>query len=194
MRAHVWQVLEKLQEHNLYVKGEKYKFHVTVILWIFYWTTGKEGISMDQSKVCAVAEWPTAQIVKEFQCFLRLTNFYSRIICDFNLIPSPLTSLLNQKLKKLAWNDMVDKAFTQLKQWRLINWYGNCVTSALQGKSQVVPCFLFFPTMEQNYDIGNHQLLANYNACNKSQQPTKDSLIVGAATLLSSSLVTECDC
>lgn len=49
---HVCQVLTKLWEKQLYVKGEKYEFHTTKILFLGYIIDHHE-ISMDQNKVQA---------------------------------------------------------------------------------------------------------------------------------------------
>lgn len=62
---HVQQVLQRLLQHQLYVKGKKCEFHQRTISFLGY-IIGPEGVSMDQSKVSAAVDWPTPQTHKDF--------------------------------------------------------------------------------------------------------------------------------
>ena len=60
---HVQQVLQRLQDHPLYVKAEKSAFHVTTVTFLgFVLTPG--GANMDEGKVTAVLNWPKPTTVK----------------------------------------------------------------------------------------------------------------------------------
>lgn len=63
-------------QKQLYVKGEKCKFHVTTVTSLGY-IIGVKGITMDQKKLDAMRGLPIPHTVKEF---LGFTNFYQRVI------------------------------------------------------------------------------------------------------------------
>ncbi|KAL0187607.1 hypothetical protein M9458_014706, partial [Cirrhinus mrigala] len=111
---HVTQVLQRLREHHLYLKGEKCEFHKTTIHFLGYVIT-PEGVQMDQRKVEAARDWPQPTTVKELQRFLRFTNFYRWFIFHFSQLSAPLTSMLKRKPKNLTWTSDALKAFQQLK-------------------------------------------------------------------------------
>lgn len=73
--THVDQVLQRLSQHKLYVNGEKCEFHQHIISFLGC-IISPEGVSMDQSKVPAVVDWPTPQNCKDLQRFLGIANFY----------------------------------------------------------------------------------------------------------------------
>ncbi|KAI2666750.1 Transposon Tf2-8 polyprotein [Labeo rohita] len=113
-RQHVLQVLQKLQQHSLFLKLEKCEFHQPTVQFLGY-NISAEGVQMDQGKVDAILKWPKPTSVKELQRFLRFTNFYRRFIMDYSTITAPLTSLLRGKPKHLLWNPAAHEAFEQLK-------------------------------------------------------------------------------
>lgn len=61
---HINVVLSKLREHQLYVKREKYEFHVTTVKFLGY-VISSEGVEMEESKVRAIREWSRPKTVKE---------------------------------------------------------------------------------------------------------------------------------
>lgn len=109
---HVHQVLKKLLDHQLYIKGEKCEFH-QCILFLGY-VISPEGVSIDETKV-VVEQWPTPYSVKKLQCFLIFTNFYRHIFWGFSYIALPLTSLLRGGPRRLKWNPDAAQAMSQLK-------------------------------------------------------------------------------
>lgn len=54
---HICEVLLKLREHHLYVKGEKCEFHAATTSFLGY-IINPQGTAMDQEKVKAMADWP----------------------------------------------------------------------------------------------------------------------------------------
>ncbi|KAK3505715.1 hypothetical protein QTP70_004361, partial [Hemibagrus guttatus] len=78
-------------------------------------TATQQGVEMDQTKVCAVTEWPEPTTVRELQRFLGFANFYWRFIRNYSSIASPLTSLLKSKPRRLVWNEMAREAFVRLR-------------------------------------------------------------------------------
>ncbi|KAL0172764.1 hypothetical protein M9458_033075, partial [Cirrhinus mrigala] len=182
-RQHVLQVLQKLRQHSLFLKLEKCEFHQSSVQFLGY-NISAEGVQMDQGKVDAIQKWPLPTCVKELQRFLGFTNFYRRFIMDYSTITAPLTSLLRGKPKHLLWNPAAHKAFRQLKttfstapvlqhpdperpftvEVDASTIGVGAVLSQAVGEPPVLhPCAFFsrkLTPVEQNYDIGNRELLA----------------------------------
>ena len=71
----VAEVIRRLEENNLYVKLEKYKWKVREVEFLEV-VIGPEGIKMEKGKIKGVLEWPTPKCVKDIQKFLGLANYY----------------------------------------------------------------------------------------------------------------------
>ena len=59
------EVIKRLEENNLYVKPEKYRWKVREIGFLRV-VIGPEGIKMEEEKVKGVLEWPTPKMCKSF--------------------------------------------------------------------------------------------------------------------------------
>lgn len=68
-------VLERLREHDLYLKPEKCVFDSPSVEYLGMYV-GKEGITMDPVKVKGIMDWPEPRTVKEVRSFLGFVNFY----------------------------------------------------------------------------------------------------------------------
>ncbi|XP_049335604.1 uncharacterized protein LOC125802248 [Astyanax mexicanus] len=110
----VRQVLTRLLEHQLYVKGEKCEFHLPSTTFLGY-IISPTGITMDDHKVEAVVSWPRPRSVKDLQNILGFANFYRRFIRNFSSIAAPLTALLKGATKTLTWSSQAEQAFQTLK-------------------------------------------------------------------------------
>ena len=71
----VAEVIRRLEENDLYVKLEKYKWKVREVEFLGV-VIGLEGIKIEKEKVKRVLEWPTPMCVKDVQKFLGLVNYY----------------------------------------------------------------------------------------------------------------------
>ncbi|KAK7926171.1 hypothetical protein WMY93_008481 [Mugilogobius chulae] len=178
----VRQVLQRLLQHQLFVKAEKCEFHSPSVSFLGF-IIGHNFIQMDPEKVSAVTEWPTPSDRKQLQRFLGFANFYRRFIRNFSMIAAPLHALTSAK-SKFQWNPQAQQAFQRLK---------TCFTTApilampdttrqfivevdasevgvggvLSQRSpvdnKVHPCAFLSRKLspaEQNYDVGNRELLA----------------------------------
>ena len=68
-------VLQRLREHDLYLKPKKCKFNKTRIEYLgMIIEEGK--ISMDPVKLASIQDWPTPTTVKQVRSFLGFGNFY----------------------------------------------------------------------------------------------------------------------
>ena len=72
---HVRAILKHLQEHGLYVKLEKCKFHTWCVGFVGYVVT-PNGVLMEEDHVSTICNWPEPQTHREVQVFLGFTNFY----------------------------------------------------------------------------------------------------------------------
>ncbi len=182
-RQHVAEVLQRLREHQLYLKAEKFTFHLSSMLFLGY-NIDRSGIQMDEGKVEAVKSWPTPTTVKELQRFLGFAKFYRRFIQNYSSISSPLTNLLWGKPKSLSWTPAAEEAFNSLKQAftsapllvypdpeipfvvevDASTTVVGAVLSQQQGNpARLHPCAFYSRKLspaEINYDIGNRELLA----------------------------------
>uniref|UniRef100_A0A8C9T6V6 Gypsy retrotransposon integrase-like protein 1 n=5 Tax=Scleropages formosus TaxID=113540 RepID=A0A8C9T6V6_SCLFO len=181
--GHVREVLQKLAAHKLYVKGEKCQFHVHSVDFLGYILT-PNGVTMDPQKVSAVLSWPQPKTVKDLQRFLGFANFYRRFIRNFSSVAAPLTALLKGAPRRLTWTPEASQAFEDLKkrftsapilkhpdpklpfivEVDASEAGVGAVLSQRQGSPlKLYPCAYFSHKMsptEQNYDVGNRELLA----------------------------------
>ena len=91
----VAEVIKRLEENNLYVNLEKYKWKVREVGFLGV-VIGPNGIKMEEKKVKGVLEWPTPKCVKDVQKFLGLANYYRRFIEVF----ASIARLLHDMVKK----------------------------------------------------------------------------------------------
>ncbi len=182
-RQHVAEVLQRLKEHDLFLKAEKCSFHLSSVKFLGY-HIDQYGVRMDEGKVTAIRDWPIPTSIKELQRFLGFTNFYRRFIQNYSSIASPLTNLLKLKPKSLSWTQSATEAFDTLKEAFVsapilvhpdpdkafvvevdASTTGvGAVLSQQQGTlTRLPPCAFFSRKLnpaERNYDIGNRELLA----------------------------------
>lgn len=114
-KQHVRQVLERLQQHQLYVNLEKCQFGVDRVDFLGFVVSPK-GIEMERSRVEAIATWPLPSSMKDIQIFLRFTGFYRRFIKNYSKIAAPLTDRLKGNAKGyLQLDTQKREAFAKLK-------------------------------------------------------------------------------
>ena len=75
--GHLRAVLNLLQKHRLYAKLSKCVFFKTSVRYLGYIVDSK-GISMEQSKISAVQDWPLPENRHQLMQFLGLCNSYSQ--------------------------------------------------------------------------------------------------------------------
>ena len=180
--VHFRKVLHRLLENRIFVKAEKCEFSCSSTAFLGYIiSTG--SLSMDPEKVRAVEEWPKPVYRKALQRFLGFANFYRRFIRNYSTIAAPLTHLTSTKVRFL-WDQEAEKAFSELKkrfarapilvhpdperQFIVEVDASNVGVEAIlsqrsAGDSKVHPCAFYSHRLspaEQNYDIGNKELLA----------------------------------
>ena len=71
----VAEVIKKMEENDVYVKPEKYRWKVREVGFLGV-IIGPEGIKMEEEKMKEVLKWPMPKYVKNVQKFLGLANYY----------------------------------------------------------------------------------------------------------------------
>ncbi|XP_010270820.1 PREDICTED: uncharacterized protein LOC104607029 [Nelumbo nucifera] len=72
----------------------------------------REGVSVDNSKIQAIREWPKPQTIRALRGFLGLTGYYRKFVRDYGLLAAPLTKMLNKNA--FQWDEAANTAFTNL--------------------------------------------------------------------------------
>ncbi len=176
-------VLPHLIDHQLYAKAEKCEFHQESVSFLGY-VISSGGVAMDDKKIHNVVNWPQPTTLKELQRFLGFANFYRRFIRNFSTVAAPLTSMTKKGNQRLTWSPAAHQAFRTLKERFTTapilhhpdperefivevdaSSTGNgAVLSQRQGDPpKLYPCAFFsrkLNSAEQNYDVGNRELLA----------------------------------
>ena len=110
----VIEILKRLEENNLYIKPEKYKWKVREVNFLGV-VIGLEGIKIEDEKVKAVLDWPVPKLVEDIQKFLGLANYYRRFLEGFAKI-ARLLHKLTRKEQKWKWGIRQEKLFETLKK------------------------------------------------------------------------------
>ena len=111
---HVRLVLDRLREHSLYAKRSKCSFFQSEVEFLGF-VVGRNGISMENSKVKAVLDWPAPENRKQLMSFLGLANYYRKFVKDHAAICAPLTELLRQDIP-YQWGEKEQQAFDAIKK------------------------------------------------------------------------------
>ena len=112
-RQRVHQILNKLQNHDLYLKPEKCLFEKREME--FSGVVLQNGqIHMDDAKLKGVADWPVPRSVKDIRAFLGFTGFYRYFVPHYSQIARPLIDL-TCKAAVFHWGAPQTHAFETLK-------------------------------------------------------------------------------
>jgi hypothetical protein len=113
-RKIVCEVLQRLQDHDLYLKPEKCEFEKQEIEYLGMIIRPGE-VCMDPGKVSAVRDWPTPTTLRDVRAFIGFSNFYRRFIKDFSSIARPLHDLTKKDVP-WQWHMEQQHAFNTLKE------------------------------------------------------------------------------
>jgi hypothetical protein len=110
---HLYIILQRLHDHQLYVKFIKCAFWLKEIPFLGHVISAK-GIAVDPSKVQEVLDSKYPRSVTQIHSFLKLTGYYRRFIPNFSKIIKPMTKLL-EKDAMFKWSPQCEEAFLTLK-------------------------------------------------------------------------------
>jgi hypothetical protein len=113
-RKIVRKVLQRLQDHNLYLEPEKCKFEKQEIEYLGMIIHPGE-VCMDPGKVSAVRDWPMPTMLCNVRAFIGFLNFYRRFIKDFSSIARPLHDLTKKDVP-WQWHAEQQHVFDTLKE------------------------------------------------------------------------------
>src|ERR1700760_501300 len=108
----VKKVLDRLRDHNLYLKAEKCTFDAQEVEYLGH-IVGNGKFRMDPVKIQAIKEWPIPQNVKDVQTFLGFTNFYRKYIKGYSDIARILSRLTGSV--PWEWQEEQQEAFDKLR-------------------------------------------------------------------------------
>ena len=109
------QVLVRLRDANLKVNANKSSYAQDSVEYIEY-ILGENGIKPVPEKISAILAIKPPTSVKELRRFLGMVQFYRDMWQRRSHILAPLTDLVGEGKKKLAWNDIHQKAFNEMKK------------------------------------------------------------------------------
>jgi hypothetical protein len=109
----VTHVLQKLLDHDLFLKPEKCQFHKKEVEYLGVIIEGGK-VKMDPIKVKGITKWPVPNTVKEVHSFLGFCNFYGPFIPNFSGVARPLNDL-TKKNQQWHWGEIEQTAFDTLK-------------------------------------------------------------------------------
>ena len=89
----IGRVLQKLQQHNLFLKPEKCTFKQPSIKFLGV-HIDQGTVQMDNAKIKKVKNWQTPFNMREVQKFLGFTGYYWYFIQDYSCIAQPLLDLM----------------------------------------------------------------------------------------------------
>ena len=112
-RKRVHQILDKLRQHDLYLKPEKCLFEQREMEFLGV-VLSQGQIRMDNAKLQGVADWPTPRTLRDVRAFLGFTGFYSPLLPNCTTIdridpksnPIPLGRTTNQSLRNAQIPDV----------------------------------------------------------------------------------------
>ena len=108
------QVLDRMQEEDLYLKLAKCTFNQTEVEYLGL--VVKDGeVLMDPAKLKAMTDWEPPTLVKAVRSFIGFCNFYQKFIPNFSTLTQPLHNL-TKKGVPFIWRKEQDDAFIKLKE------------------------------------------------------------------------------
>ena len=112
-RTAVRDVLQVLQDHNLFLKPEKCVWESPCVNYLGLIL--EKGVTrMDPAEIMGIQDWPTPTTVKQVRSFLGFCNFYHAFIHGFSHIAKPLNNL-TKKDALWTWGEEQQMAFETLR-------------------------------------------------------------------------------
>ncbi|TFY52178.1 hypothetical protein EVJ58_g10156 [Rhodofomes roseus] len=106
-------VIERLCQHDLYLKPEKCQFDVDEVEFLGM-IIRPGSIGMDPVKMEGISNWPVPTNVKQVRSFVGFANFYRKFIHHFSERARPLVDLTRKDVR-WHWDVTQQEAFSDLK-------------------------------------------------------------------------------
>ena len=114
-REYIHWMLDKLEEHDLYLKPEKCQFEKDEIEYLGV-IVGKGHLQMSPKKLQGIADWSPPKNPTEVCSFLGFTGYYRYFVPNYSKIAQPLLDLI-KKATPWHWGEAQHRAFEELKTW-----------------------------------------------------------------------------
>ncbi|KAL9858921.1 putative nucleotidyltransferase, Ribonuclease H [Arabidopsis thaliana] len=111
---HLRIVLQRLRDHQLFVKLSKCSFWQKKIGFMGH-VISEEGVAVDPEKITTITQWPRPKNATEIRSFLGLAGYYRKFVEGFASIAKPLTQL-TCKDAKFEWTEACEECFGKLKE------------------------------------------------------------------------------
>jgi hypothetical protein len=111
---HIKIIFDALRKAILKIKLKKCYFCFPNIQFLGH-IVGRNGISVDPSKVEKIKDFPRPNDIKDVRAALGLFSYYRKFVKDFSKIAAPITALL-KKETPFQWSDKQQNAFDFLKE------------------------------------------------------------------------------
>lgn len=182
-QRHVYQVLQCLLQHNLFVKEEKCEFHTSTVSFLVTWFQ-KEKWRWTQKCSKQSENGPSLNHVNRYNDFwdsiLFYANLHRKFIWNFSSIAAPLHLLTSQKniiLDSPGWGSLHQakrlfyhspfsedpRTSVHRRSWCLWCWGGIILSQRRPMNGKLHPCAFLCQKLtqaERNYNFGNQELLA----------------------------------
>ncbi|PUZ60772.1 hypothetical protein GQ55_4G188400 [Panicum hallii var. hallii] len=118
MNPHLKLVLDKMREHNLYLKRSKCSFAQDRLEYLGH-IISAQGVSADPTKTQPMVNWPRPTTVTELRGFLGLTGYYRNFVKAYGIMAKPLTKFLKKNsLGGQIWlNRLLKQLWLRLQCW-----------------------------------------------------------------------------
>ncbi|KAL4573276.1 hypothetical protein LXL04_020076 [Taraxacum kok-saghyz] len=110
--AHLHTIFTLLRKNRLFLKKSKCAFGNTEIAYLGH-IIKQTGVTVDQSKIESIRDWPKPHNVRSLRGFLGLSGYYRKFIKDYGIIAAPLTSMLRRG--SFTWTTDSETAFENPK-------------------------------------------------------------------------------
>ena len=111
---HLRQILKRLDEKNLRIKGSKCLFAQTSLKYLGH-IVSADGVRPNPETVDQVRNSPAPTDLKQLRAWLGLANYYRRFVRNFAGLAVPLTRL-TRKNARFEWSDECAEAFDAIKR------------------------------------------------------------------------------
>jgi hypothetical protein len=109
---HLEKLFIQLKLSNIKVKTKKCRIACEETLFLGY-KISKKGVSIDESRVKAIKDYPKPKNCTDVKKFLGLASYYRQFVRNFSDIVEPLNKLTRKKIR-FKWDDFCEKAFNKL--------------------------------------------------------------------------------
>ena len=111
------QVFKRFKERNIFLKASKCKFGLSTVEYVGR-QISKEGLTMSDTKISAVMNFPQPEVNTQLRSFLGVVNYFRDFVPDHSNVVSPLHQMINHsasKQTKLKWTSEGEQAFKAIK-------------------------------------------------------------------------------